>query len=427
MRDRARTLAQVDEFETTIERLLEGGDGLARVDGIPIFVSRAAPGDRVRALIVQRRRDYGRAEIVEILEPGPQRESPRCPVYESCGGCDLQHVADTQLEQKVEAALETLRRLGGVNVRDPEIVSGPSWGYRTRAQFHVARPQSDGSEEGAEDTQEDGQQGAVPAPSALSASRDEPLQIGFYRRGSRDVVPIEHCPVLDPRLNTFLAELPRSLEDLDRVPERIDVTLGDDGLAVAPRLGELPSRAVSRRVGSYHLEYDARCFFQGNASLLEQLVDKVVARDEGGEAAWDLYAGVGLFATALAKHYQKVTAVETDRIAARYARRNARRNRLANIEVEAQSVDGFLQQRTDVPDLVVADPPRGGLSKGALRDLVRLRPRRVVYVSCQAPTLARDLRTLTRHYEVRRLSFVDLFPQTAHLEAVTHLHRLEAS
>ena len=403
-RERARRLAEIDSVEVTIERIVEGGDGLARFEGIPIFVSRAAPGDRVRAIIVQRRRDYARAEIAELLEPGKQRQAPPCDVYDQCGGCDLQHVSDSQLELKVAAASETLRRLGGLHDLEFDVISGPSWGYRTRAQLHCR-----GGQLGQEDDD------------AERALESEPLRIGFFRRGTREVVPISSCPILDPRLNALLAELPTHLDGAERIPERLDVTLGDEGVAVAPRVPGLPSQSVTRNIGEFVLEYDARCFFQGNASMLETLVNRVVSSDGGGGDAWDLYAGVGLFTVALAKSYESVTAVDTDRIGARYARRNARRNGLKNVHVEVQSVDGFLERQSAAPDLVVLDPPRGGLSTTALERLVRLRPQRIVYVSCQTPTLARDLRTLTRAYEVSDLTFVDLFPQTAHLEAVTHL------
>ena len=398
-RRRAQLLAQLDEVEVTVERIVEGGDGLARAKGLPIFISRAAPGDRLRVRIVQRRRDYGRAEIVEILEPGPARQKPPCEVYELCGGCDLQHVSEAQLEIKVSAAQETLRRLGGITVSSPRVLSGSSWGYRTRAQLHLE---------------------------VAGVGEEREVQLGFFKRRSREVVGISACPVLDGELNELLGALPERLREVENLPNRLDMTVGDDGVAVAPRIAGLPSQSVTRRVGDTVLEYDARCFFQGNAGLLERFVDCVVGGSRAGQRAWDLYAGVGLFTIALSRSYERVVAVETDRIAARYATRNARRNRSTNVSVEVRSVDGYLAQQDEAPDLVVIDPPRGGLSSSALERLLELRPPRITYVSCQVPTLARDLRSLCRDYELEELTFVDLFAQTAHLEAVAQLARRRA-
>lgn len=396
-RPAALRLAEVDELELDVGQLVTGGEGLGRFEGIPIFVPRSAPGDRLRVRLTERRPDYGRAEIVEILRPGPGRRTPPCPFFERCGGCDLQHLdEDHQLRAKVLAVRDTLARLGGVAVPDQvTVVPGTPWGYRLRTQLHVAW-----TERG--------------------------RQVGYFARGSHDLVAVDRCPILVEELERQLPRLPGALRDEEH--RRIDLAAGDGGAwTTAPVVPELPHGEVTTAVGGLVYAYDARCFFQGHRQLLPLLVDAAVGDGEG-ELALDLYAGVGLFTLPLARRYGRVIAVEGDRIGARYARNNARRNRLANVEVAAVAVDGWLRRAgrdLATPSRVVMDPPRGGLSTALRGWLLERRVPRLTYVSCHAATLARDLGDFDRAYRIERLALLDLFPQTGHMEVVAQLGRRE--
>jgi tRNA/tmRNA/rRNA uracil-C5-methylase (TrmA/RlmC/RlmD family) len=388
-------LAGVEELEVSIEKLVAGGDGLARHGGVPLFVPRTAPGDRVRVRVVERRPDFGRAEVVELLAPGPGRRTPPCPHFTECGGCDLQHLDDrTQLRLKVEAAVETLRRLGRLDLPPPaEVLAGAPFGYRLRAQLHTERL-GDG------------------------------VAVGYHARGSNRLVPIRVCPILTPALETQAVTLARRLGA--DAPARIDMALGDGGaIDTAPPVAGLHPPALSRRVGAFDYDFDARCFFQGHAGLLEALVDRVVGA-ASGEIAVDLYGGVGLFALPLARRYRRVVMVEGDRIAARYAKRNARHAQLANLEVVPWAVESWVVEGLPLDaDRVVVDPPRTGLVVPVRRALLLKPPRRITYVSCHAAALARDLAALSGLYAIESLRFVDLFPQTGHLETVVELARRE--
>jgi tRNA/tmRNA/rRNA uracil-C5-methylase (TrmA/RlmC/RlmD family) len=386
-------LAGIEELEVSIEKLVAGGDGLARHGGVPLFVPRTAPGDRARVRIVERRPDFGRAEVVELLSPGPGRRLPPCPHFADCGGCDLQHLDDlTQLRLKVEAAVETLRRLGRLELPPPaEVLAGAPFGYRLRAQLHTERL-GDG------------------------------VAVGYHARGSRRLVPIRVCPILDPALEGEAVTLARRLGA--EAPARVDLALGDGGaIDSAPPVPGLHPPALARRVGAFVYAFDARCFFQGHAGLLPALVDRVVGA-ERGEVAIDLYGGVGLFALPLARRYRRVVLVEGDRIATRYARRNAREAGLGNLEVVPFAVESWIE--TGLPldaDRVVVDPPRGGLAVPVRRAFLLRPPRRITYVSCHTAALARDLAALSGLYEIESLRFVDLFPQTGHLETLVELAR----
>jgi 23S rRNA (uracil1939-C5)-methyltransferase len=384
-------LVELDQVEVTIEKLVAGGEGIGRFEGIPIFVPRSAPGDRVRVELFERRPDYGRGEIVELLAPGPGRREPPCPHFGACGGCDLQHLDEkTQLAQKSAALMETLTRLSGLAVPAPRaIVAGASWGYRLRAQIHTRRAAGG-------------------------------HQVGYHARRSREVVPVRSCAVLVPELERELVTLGRRLPSA--APARIDVAAGDGGtVSYAPLLEGLPHGELSRRVGSFDYAYDSRCFFQGHAGLLGALVEIVVG-DATGATAFDLYGGVGLFSLPLARRYTKVVLVEGDRIASRFARRNARTAKLANVEVAALAVESWIGGGLpDGADRVVVDPPRDGLSPTVRSLLVGRAPRRLTYVSCHAAALARDLKALASAFEIESLVLVDLFPQTGHMEAVVQL------
>lgn len=386
-------LAAVDELELRVEKLVAGGDGLGRFEGVPVFIARAAPGDLLRVRVTERRPDYARAEVLEVLEPGPGRREAPCVYYERCGGCDLQHLGESdQLRWKAEAVRETLLRIGGVKMpADVTVRSGAGWGYRMRTQLQVG------------DT--------------IRGRR-----VGYFARASHELVPVETCPILVDELSRRIGQLPKALGDKDL--RRLDLAAGDgESWTASPVVEGLPQGEVTATVGGLVYGYDARCFFQAHRQLLPDLVEHAVGADEG-ELALDLYAGVGLFSLPLAHRYRRVVAVEGDRVAARYARRNAQRNKLGHVGTESVSVEGWLsvsENRNLEPDRVLVDPPRNGLSKQVRMWLEERRPRRLTYVSCHAATLARDLKFLTRAFRITRLALLDLFPQTGHMEIVVQL------
>jgi len=384
-------LAAADEVEVEVEKLVAGGDGLARYQGVPIFVARAAPGDRLRVRLVERRPDFGRAEIVEVLKPGPGRRPAPCAAFDRCGGCDLQHLDDgLQVELKAAAVRETLERLGGIVWPESvATITADPWAYRLRTQLHTR-------------------------------SDERGVEVGYFSRRSHDLVSVSACPVLVPELEALLAELPRRLGAGDP-PGRIDLAAGDRAVTGAPAVDGLPRGAVQMAVGDFTYHYDARTFFQGHRQLVQRLTETTIGEWEG-DTAYDLYAGVGLFTLPLARRYGKVVAVEGDRQAVRFARRNLSRNQLdRGAEVIGQAVETWIAHLPEGVDRVVVDPPRRGLLPIVRQQLLGRRPRRLTYVSCHAAALARDLRVLAAVYRLESITLVDLFPQTGHLEVVAQL------
>jgi 23S rRNA (uracil1939-C5)-methyltransferase len=379
------------EIEIRVEKLVAGGDGFGRYDGRPVFIARAAPGDLLRVRVSSAKRDYLRAEIVEIVTAGAGRRQPPCPHFAVCGGCDLQHIEDDlQVELKVAAVRETLERLGGVELpADLEVHSGSPFGYRLRNRVRIE-------------------------------AREAGYAVGYRAAGSWTLVPITSCKILVPELESLVVDL-GPLLPAGRAPERLDLAVGDDGsITTSPVVEGLGHGEVTRRVGDFVYAFDARCFFQGHVGLLDELVEAVVGTGSG-ECAWDLYAGVGLFSLPLARRYAEVVAIEGDTVAARYARINARRNRARNVEVVSGSLDSRIGEMPAGVDRVVVDPPRAGLTPSVLGMLLERRPSRLTYVSCHPAALARDLRRLSPGYRLVRAALFDLFPQTGHMETVIQL------
>jgi 23S rRNA (uracil1939-C5)-methyltransferase len=385
-------LAAIDEAEVVIEKLVVGGEGLARLEGVPLFVARSAPGDRLRVRLTERHSDYGRAAIVEILQPGPGRRPDPFPELSATGLCDLQHLDDgLQVQLRAAAVRETLARLGRVELPERiEVLAGQPWCYRLRTQVHAA-------------------------PDPVTGA----MRVGYHARGTNDLVPVRSCALLVPELDALLAELPERLAGSPA--RRLDLAAGDGGeVTAAPLLPGLPHGEVLVAAGGLTYAFDARCFFQGHRQLLSRLVELAVGPWEGAEA-FDLYGGVGFFSLALAGRYRRVVAVESDQVAVRYARNNARRNRLPRVEVIAQAVESWVAALPERPDRVLVDPPRAGLASKVRQALTARRARRLTYVSCDAATLARDLRFLDAAYRIDSIYLLDLFPQTGHMEAIVQL------
>jgi 23S rRNA (uracil1939-C5)-methyltransferase len=327
-------------------------------------------------------------------------------VFGRCGGCHYQHAAyEGQLAAKRSILEEELRRLGKIEPpAEIEVVAGEPWGYRNRVQLQVQKG-----------------------------------RLGYLEMRSHKMCGIAQCPIASPRINQAIETLNRMLHD-PRWPRMVrSLELFTDETSVQLNLLET-DRPVAKRFFDWcaenidglvegALDYNRQfrvsrgSFFQVNRFLLDRLVELAVG-DAAGDSAFDLYAGVGLFAPALARRFGQVTAVESGSGAAQDMRFNAERAGLANLRTETRMVEAFLQEVERPADFVLLDPPRAGLGKAVVRRLAELQPRQVALVACDPATLARDLGGLVAAgYRIERMSMVDLFPQTYHLEAIVLLQR----
>ena len=470
-------------MQLTIEKLVYGGDGLARVAaagderrGKAVFVPYVMPGETVQASVVEERKGFARASLVEVLAPSPARVAPRCPYFGACGGCHYQHVNyATQLEAKRQILQETVLRGAKISLPPIQLHSGPEYGYRNRTRMKfVFEPN---------------------------------FALGYYRHGSHELEPVRQCPISSPLINQAIAviweladearkypglrevqffvnhddsemlvelfveqmrgEQTRGPEQLkkfarmlrEHLPRIAGVVIYsvmgvtanagelDDSLEAAPR----PIRAASAYVeGASSLSYEvggeayrvsAGSFFQTNRFLSGKLVELATA-GRSGSTTLDLYAGVGLFTLPLSRSFERTTAVEIAPSAYSDLEANASANPnrpatggLPTVQNEGarsagkmrpvhRSTEDFLSSARGQWDFAVVDPPRAGLGERAAKSLARLAIPRIAHVSCDPATLARDLVIFAgAGYQVEQAHLVDLFPQRYHLETVLHLVR----
>lgn len=416
-------------LEVTIERLAFGGSGVARHEGIVIFVPFAAPGDRLRIEITEAKDNFVRGRIQAVLEPGPHRTEPRCRHFGECGGCQFQHVDyREQVRQKAWFVRDALVRIGKFDWPHPVTVHhAEPWGYRSRTQLKL-KATSGLRADGRHGRLRRRERGAMDRTPVEERADGQPV-LGFHRAFSHRVLDIAECPVLAPDLENGLAEVRTALRQIDKadVPYQIEGSCGIDGASWNPDLPGMKKDLVEHRVGRFHYLIEPESFFQGNRHLVEQLVRTGIEMtrrgEESNELAFDLYAGVGLFTLPLADRFVRVIAVEDERRAATLARVNVRTNGCDNISFLRATTEQFLKQNRETPDLVLIDPPRVG-ARPAIPALLELSAQRMVYVSCDPQTMARDLRILVDGgYELEAVESFDMFPQTWHVESIARLRR----
>lgn len=372
-------------LDVRIEKLVYGGEGLARIpspDGRQraVFIPFVLPGERVRIALEPPRRGRTTAKLLEVMEPAPDRITPKCEYFGRCGGCQLQHASPkSQLELKQTMLLETLQRTGGVVWAGPiGLHAAEPWGYRNRIRVHAV------AEAG----------------------------VGYRMRESHHILPVTHCPIASPEINRGLAELTKARPERNQEIE----------LAVNNREQGLESDSpLEFEVGGRQYRVSSGAFFQTNRFLAPDLVHCVTEGQSGG-CALDLFSGVGLFALPLAESFRHLEAVETSPAAADDLRFNSAGCK--NVQVVETPVLTWLQRRSGPPvDLVVADPPRAGLGPEICAQVAALQPQRLHYVSCDPATLGRDVRVLlAAGYSLESLDLFDLFPQTYHIETVAKLN-----
>jgi 23S rRNA (uracil1939-C5)-methyltransferase len=416
-----------------IEKPIYGGAFLARMEGKATFVPLTLPGEQVRVRLVEEKKSFATAEPEEIVRAAPERVVPSCRHFGACGGCHYQHANyEAQLAYKQSILRETLGRAGVSAPETIEVLAGNPWQYRNRIRVAV----------------------------------DGAGRVGYRARRSHDLIPIAECPIAAPLLvraaldageilkavkpafrtgeislfsNADETEMLASImvsesgsrgfdrvfnEWKKRIPALAGAELVEEGRAgTAPKvLAQAGESSLMYRAGGVDFRVDHRAFFQVNRWLIDDLCERVTADRRGG-LAWDLFAGVGLFAKKLAKNFERLVAVESAPMASEALKHNLKGSTADCVTTETAT---FLRTQGSGPrpDLIVVDPPRAGLGAETTSLLAELGAPAIVYVSCDPATLARDLRALlSSGYELSSVTLADLFPQTFHLESVVELRR----
>ena len=445
------------QLGTTIDVVVTGlgheGQGVGRWNETAVFIPGALPGETVQARVRRCAKRHLEADLLEVSQASPDRQKPPCILAERCGGCSLQHCSSQmQLELKRDLVQQSLSRLAKLDVNvEPVWGCNLELGYRNRALIPLER-----------------------AP-------DGRLRAGYYRRGSHKIVNLNHCPVLDPRIDALIEPIKR---DLEKAGWPVDVNLGAKGglrhlaLRVGSATGEILITLISSHrqlkgletlaqrwmerwpevvgVGlniqpkasnvvmgpetdliagrpwllevfdGIELRIAADTFFQVNTPQAERLVEPLRAFFATGQSATviDAYSGIGTYSLPLARSGLKVLGLEVHPSSVSQATANAERNAIKTAFFEQAEVASVLADRLKMTGSLLVDPPRKGLSTEALAAILDEKPERLAYISCNPSTLARDLQQLCSEeggYQLQRVQPVDFFPQTSHVECLTLL------
>ena len=412
------------------------GRGVTRIDGKTIFVDGALPGEVVRLQRVRKRRRHDEAVVIEVLTPAPDRVTPRCAHFGTCGGCSLQHLAhESQLAAKGRIVADELARIGGVQPgRWLPPLSGPAWSYRRRARL-----------------------------GCKFVDKKERVFVGFRERGSPLLADLRRCEVLAEPAGGLIADLAALVGGLElrRRIAQIEVAVADNVTALVLRVLDAPPAADLAALRDFEkqhgielylqsggldtvtplsppatplryeldglaagIEFAPTDFVQVNGALNRRMIGRALELlgPEPGDQALDLFCGLGNFSLPLALRVATVTGVEGDAALVARARSNAERNGIGNAQFHAANLVADVSQAPWAKqpyDLVLLDPPRAG-AREVLPVIAACQPRRIVYVSCHAGTLARDAGILVQQhgYRLSAAGIMDMFPHTSHVESI---------
>lgn len=443
-----------DYIDVVFEDLTHEGSGVAKIDGYPIFVPYGLPGEKAKIKVTKLNKGYGFGRLMELYEESPDRAEPPCPIYKQCGGCQLQHLSyEGQLKAKEKMVRELMTRIGKleeVNVL-PVLGMNEPWNYRNKAQVPV------GEMEGG-------------------------LVAGFYAKRSHEIIDMDEC-LIQFTENDEMIRLVKGICEkhgvkaynekqhkgtLRHIMVRTGQVTGELMIVLVTRTPDMPNRrkiieeiveavpnitsiiqnvntkrtnvilgdqtitlwgadVISDYIGDIKFEISPRSFYQVNPVQTKVLYDKTLeyADLSGNETVIDAYCGIGTISLFLAKKAKKVYGVEIVPEAIEDARKNAALNEITNVEFEvgeAETVIPNWYKQGITADTLVVDPPRKGCDENLLKTIAEMKPKKVVYVSCNPATLARDLRYLEDNgYKTVEVQPVDMFPQTMHVESVAKL------
>ena len=445
-----------ENYELFINSYSHQGEGIGRVNNFTIFVPGAILGERIRVKITEAKKNFARGQLEEIIISSPDRVEPWCPVYNFCGGCQLQHIVyEKQLEIKKIMVQDALIRLGHQKVEVlPAIGMKDPWRYRNKGYFQV--------------NQEKGR-----------------VRLGFYNAGSYDFVPASGCVLFSLQINILASHLEDQLSlqkvtvynsktgggNLRNVLIRESRSTGEimivfftkednlgfdqnvlnDLARTFPQVVSIyqninrSSKAVlpgkdfrllkgkpdlEDAIGPFKFKISPQSFFQVNAAQAEILNEKILeyANLSGEETVIDSYCGTGTIAIYLAKQAEKVYGIEVEKSAVRDAKINCELNSISNLKLFTGKAEEWLnkwKRSGEAVHLIIVDPPRRGCSLKALKGIIKIEPKKIIYISCNPATLARDLKYLTKEgdYQLKKVLPIDMFPQTSHVECIASLER----
>lgn len=448
-----------EEFILTIEDITSEGEGIGRVDGFALFVKDTIMGDVAKVKVIKLKKTYGYARLLEIVEPSPYRVEPKCKLSRKCGGCQIQHCNyEKQLEYKQKKVMDCLTRIGKLSDVPMEPIMGMDepYYYRNKAQFPVGK------------------------------DKDGNIVIGFYAGRTHSIIDTSHCFIQDPVNEKLIRIIRDFLEEYKIEPydettgkglvrhilTRVGFTTGEIMVCLILNGTKLPHREIlidrlckikgmtsitinvntqrtnvilgkeilplwgqnyiTDYIGEVKYQISPLSFYQVNPIQTKKLYETALqyAGLNGNEIVWDIYCGIGTISLFLAQKAKQVYGVEIVPEAIEDAKRNAKINEIRNAEFFVGAAEDVLPKKYEESrwemraDVIVVDPPRKGCDEALLQTVVQMEPERVVYVSCDPATLARDLRYMEDHgYKVKRVRCCDMFGHSVHVETCCLLSR----
>lgn len=442
-----------EKYEILINNVSHQGEGIGRVENFAVFVPGAIKGEKIEVKITEIRKNFARGELEKIILPSLNRVKPPCPVFNLCGGCHLQHINyKKQLEMKKEIVENVLSRIGNQNIDVMPIIGMEiPWRYRNKGHFHLAR-------------------------------ENENITLGFYQSKSHDLVPVSRCLLFSQNINSLIKYLEKELtrqkitiynHKTDKGNFRgivlreskytgeimiifitreerwyLDENFLNNLIIAFPQVVSLcqninknPKMAlfgkdfrilkgktfIEDHIDSFKFKISPSSFFQVNVLQTEILYKKILeyANLSGKETVIDSYSGTGTISIYLAGKAKKVYGLELQKGAVRDAWANGELNNLSNLKFFSGKAESWLYkwiQRGEKAEVIVIDPPRRGCSREVLKNIIKIKPEQILYVSCDMPTLARDIKYITQNgYNIEEVQPIDMFPHTSHIECLVHL------
>jgi 23S rRNA (uracil1939-C5)-methyltransferase/tRNA (uracil-5-)-methyltransferase len=383
-----------EELELRILSLTNLGLGIGRVNNWVVMVPFVCIGELAKVRIFRNHKNYSEADLLEILEASSARVRPACPLFGKCGGCQYQHMDYAeQLNMKCMHVRETMLRLGGIDMCPSACIpSTEVYGYRSKITPHFQRPKS-----------------------------MEKFPIGFLGVDrSSGLIDVEQCPIATEKINAELGLIREQTRASAETFKRGGTLLiRETGEGVTTDSGA----TVTESIGGFTFQFKAGAFFQNNPRTLPKIVNFIALSSGGCGYLIDAYCGVGVFGICLAENFHSVLGIEIDSEAISFARTNAATNGISNISFIAGDAAKIFDQISfnGEDTCLLIDPPRRGCDRDFIGQILKISPRRIIYVSCAPDTQARDLELLSAKYVARELQPVDMFPQTRHIENIAVL------
>lgn len=383
-----------------IEKLDHFGRGIARINNIPIFIENCLVNEEVEIFITKEKKNFMEGKVIKYIKKSPLRVESLCPYYDSCGGCDLLHLSyDEQLKYKENKVKEIIKKFCGLNcVKD--IVGSKQFNYRNKITLQVNN------------------------------------NIGYFKKKSNDIIAIDKCLLVDNRINKIIHDLKHlDIRNVNKIVIRVtsfesmvvfygnvnlNFDLNVDTIIVNNKVIK-GNGYIKEDINGFKFVISSTSFFQVNNIGMINIYDKVLEYVDGGNVL-DLYCGTGTIGIYVSKKSNKVLGIELNKEAISDALINKKINDINNIDFISGDVGSVLSQNNFKADIIIVDPPRAGLDNKSINNIIKINPKKIIYVSCDPVTLARDLNLLKDKYEVVEITPFDMFGNTYHTECVCILN-----